>query len=586
MFSGNAQLGGKVLAMGEGEGGMEGLSARRHADVFSSLSPARIAGFAAERVWVLIIFYSIMFYTGSDDVDVVLQLLYMNLSLSMGVMAAVFLLASAVFCMLSRVGFVPQTSRPLVWCAAALMSAGAALLAASSLANAQGTVTLVLSSTLTGTGSAVLMLCYFGAFAAAGSRVACLEVGLGAAAALVVSFFLVLLPPLVADVAIVAAPLASAAFLCRACAAGAPDAPDATGAPDAAGRPRDMRDMREARARFSTRTRALIAKALVGALLIGLIQGFYDAFFGNTEQAASIVYDATLFIVGFTAIVILVVIACAAVRDMLFLIYKISMGLFVLACVLSVFLGRDGLYAAAVFFAGYMCFTVLLTCVCIEMGNNFGICPSAVFGVAFAVLYAGELAGSNLNEVLASSEVSVMQCCLVAICVLFCVVLFLFTETDLIAVGIGEVREACAPDAGKAGAARAQAEAGAGVKAGAAADAVAGAGEVGAQGADAQGADAQGAALSLEAVVQAMARDYCLSARETEVLPLLLSGRTISRIQDALFISAGTVSTHIRHIYHKTGVARKQELLDLGELYAQGKAPKPGAGAGDGGAGR
>ena len=51
-------------------------------------------------------------------------------------------------------------------------------------------------------------------------------------------------------------------------------------------------------------------------------------------------------------------------------------------------------------------------------------------------------------------------------------------------------------------------------------------------------------------------------------MPLLLEGRTISRIQEALFISAGTVSTHIRHIYQKTGVDNRQELIDLAHEMA------------------
>ena len=70
-----------------------------------------------------------------------------------------------------------------------------------------------------------------------------------------------------------------------------------------------------------------------------------------------------------------------------------------------------------------------------------------------------------------------------------------------------------------------------------------------------------------------IAERFALSPRETDVLPLLLEGRTISRIQETLFISAGTVSTHIRHIYQKTGVDNRQELIDLAhETAAQDEA--------------
>ena len=64
-----------------------------------------------------------------------------------------------------------------------------------------------------------------------------------------------------------------------------------------------------------------------------------------------------------------------------------------------------------------------------------------------------------------------------------------------------------------------------------------------------------------------------LETVEPSPLPLLLEGRTISRIQETLFISAGTVSTHIRHIYQKTGVDNRQELIDLAhETAAQDEA--------------
>lgn len=53
------------------------------------------------------------------------------------------------------------------------------------------------------------------------------------------------------------------------------------------------------------------------------------------------------------------------------------------------------------------------------------------------------------------------------------------------------------------------------------------------------------------------------------MLPLLLKGRTIARIQEELFISAGTVNTHTRHIYQKMGIHDRQQLLDLADQRAQ-----------------
>lgn len=56
---------------------------------------------------------------------------------------------------------------------------------------------------------------------------------------------------------------------------------------------------------------------------------------------------------------------------------------------------------------------------------------------------------------------------------------------------------------------------------------------------------------------------YNLSPRETEVVELLLRGRSIPYICDELFIAKSTVQTHIKHIYAKTGASTRQELIDL-----------------------
>ncbi len=58
-----------------------------------------------------------------------------------------------------------------------------------------------------------------------------------------------------------------------------------------------------------------------------------------------------------------------------------------------------------------------------------------------------------------------------------------------------------------------------------------------------------------------VADEYGLSARETEVMELLGRGRTGPAIANELFISENTVRTHIKRIYAKVGVSKKQELL-------------------------
>ena len=58
---------------------------------------------------------------------------------------------------------------------------------------------------------------------------------------------------------------------------------------------------------------------------------------------------------------------------------------------------------------------------------------------------------------------------------------------------------------------------------------------------------------------------FGLSRRESEILPMVLRGRTSERIAQELFITKNTVDTHIRRIYGKCGVHSRQELIDLAE---------------------
>lgn len=60
---------------------------------------------------------------------------------------------------------------------------------------------------------------------------------------------------------------------------------------------------------------------------------------------------------------------------------------------------------------------------------------------------------------------------------------------------------------------------------------------------------------------RALAERFGLSSRETEVVELLSHGRTGPAIAEELFISENTVRTHIKRIYAKVGVSKKQALL-------------------------
>ncbi len=56
--------------------------------------------------------------------------------------------------------------------------------------------------------------------------------------------------------------------------------------------------------------------------------------------------------------------------------------------------------------------------------------------------------------------------------------------------------------------------------------------------------------------------DFGLTAREAEVLSLIVRGRSVPHIAERLAISRSTVKTHIERIYQKFGVNERQEMID------------------------
>ena len=66
-----------------------------------------------------------------------------------------------------------------------------------------------------------------------------------------------------------------------------------------------------------------------------------------------------------------------------------------------------------------------------------------------------------------------------------------------------------------------------------------------------------------ENALDAFARTYDLTNRETDVLGFIREGRSVPYIAQALVVSENTVKTHLRHVYTKCNVHNRQALLDL-----------------------
>lgn len=63
--------------------------------------------------------------------------------------------------------------------------------------------------------------------------------------------------------------------------------------------------------------------------------------------------------------------------------------------------------------------------------------------------------------------------------------------------------------------------------------------------------------------VKKVAETYLLTERETDILFELAKGNSPKYIEGKYYISAGTVKTHIRNIYHKLNVHKRDELIRL-----------------------
>ncbi|WP_449315935.1 LuxR C-terminal-related transcriptional regulator [Rubneribacter sp.] len=76
-------------------------------------------------------------------------------------------------------------------------------------------------------------------------------------------------------------------------------------------------------------------------------------------------------------------------------------------------------------------------------------------------------------------------------------------------------------------------------------------------------ADPDTESASLRLRVEEVACVCKLTVRESEILLLLVEGRSAPWIASHLCIADGTVKVHVRHIYEKCGVHSKQELIDF-----------------------
>lgn len=182
--------------------------------------------------------------------------------------------------------------------------------------------------------------------------------------------------------------------------------------------------------------------------------------------------------------------------------------------------------------AGYGTFNVLIWMLLAEISYNYRLSSTAVFGIGWGMVTLGVLLGAFAGAIVeqfapfAPQQMSLIA--LIATTAILFSFFFVFKESDLIELtedtsdGEGEAPGGEAPETAK-----------------------------------------RPPKPRFHDRCVEVATQFELSPKETEVMILFAKGRSATRIQEELFISKGTVSTHLRHIYQKMDVHSKQELLDI-----------------------
>lgn len=286
---------------------------------------------------------------------------------------------------------------------------------------------------------------------------------------------------------------------------------------------------REQTARLSMRMTA-------GTVLFGLAAGFMETYGSDPGMASTPTLPATLLLFVVFCVAALQLLAAARLASStsssvvarsdadvaagepdgpLDDVYRLSVLVMMAGFLFVPVLGEFGVPGEAIVLAGYLGLSAVLISLFLVMAHITREDAAQSFARGFAALFAGEMVGVALGNVIDAfsgfGETPYVVVACAGLAALFAY-LFLFTERDFRALSV------IARDVDR-----------------------------------------------FDDVCALIAARFGLSRREAEILPLALKGRTGERIAAEFFISKSTVDTHLRRVYAKCGVHGRQELIDLGE---------------------
>ena len=478
--------------------------------IFAGLSAPFVVGYALNFTWVCGVFFQgTMLATGNTDLT--------PWHFYLGSM--IFLIATmiAIGCAGSRLHTIWERSACLVG-AAAIIFLGTIASVFSSLQSNEGIVAFAAGIALTGIGSASVLIAW-GCCLTRLSEHAIPNLCAAYIAAMALYSALALLPnPLFVGV-VSLLPAASIAVFIRNRNLERARNPHAFDRKcDEIVGANDERDRGVPRTEFLRRT-------CLAAVLFGVALGIMNGTLAAADPSEGRVPFPTLFAVACAAPLLAIFLYCQlnrgkqALEERVALVYRTAL----LAMVCSFLLATDErifrLVISTVALPGYICFKVLLWALFAHISNASRTHPIRIFAIGEACISAGLLLGNGMLHALTALSYQIdddAMSLVIGLCVLLLLIAYIFVlnERAIIAIVSKE-------------------------------------------------SDDKPTHQRFTARCHRLAEERQLSPRETEILILFARGRSSTRIADDLYISSGTVSTHLRNVYRKLDVHSRQELIDL-----------------------
>ncbi len=489
----------------------------------------RALGFAAARAWVYLLFLG----TGTSMVTLTGEPLPPAAFIGSTICLCLVLFCSALksslfYRALQKPWFIPVG--PTLTAAGTLCLASSALAFSSSGTPFVGNALLAVGAATTGLGSGIIDLCYGELYRDAQPGKTGFEIPFAFFLASLVYAVATILPTIVSVLLATALPVLSGFALLAEAARTRAGSVDAEGAPTRSANPSGETTGAGANAAATLAENArpdapelnlgrYAWKIGICACLVGLADGVVRAVFllGNGTAAANLYLVPLPVSNALTLIVIYACILFTRTSDLRPVYRSVMFIMAVFFMLLPVFTGYSDIECSLAL-TGYGTFNALIWILIAGIAQRYRFSGVMVFGIGWGMVSLGTLLGQSAGTALCTvgAPFSPQALSLIALLATVCILvsyMFVFNETDLRELvkthETGEVRR-----------------------------------------------------QRFQERCRSIAEHCKLTPKETEIMILYAKGRTSKHIQEELFISRGTVTTHLRHIYQKLDVHDKQELIN------------------------